>query len=66
MGRQEAGGKMNAAQTQYTCDERGRKEEEEQLWSRKIAKLERSNGERGVGGWDQRGGRLVVFSTPTM
>lgn len=48
------------------CDERRRGEEEGQLCSRKIAKLERSNGERGVGGWEQRGGRLVVFSTPTM
>lgn len=44
----------------------GEKEEEGQRWSREIANLERSNGESGVGGWEQRGGRLVVFSIPAM
>ena len=48
------------------CDEQWRGEEEGQLWSREIAELEGSNGERGVGGWEQGGGRLVVFSAPTM
>lgn len=61
----EAGGKTVAVRCNM-WDEQGRGEEEGQLWSREIVKLERSNGERGVGGWEQRGGRLVVFSTPTM
>lgn len=48
------------------CDEQGRGEEEGQLWSAEIAKLKRSNGMRGVGGLEQRGFRLVVFSTLTV
>ncbi len=62
----EAGGKTNVVRCDVMCDEQGRGEEEGQLWSKEIAKLERSNGDRGVGGWEQRGGRLVVFTTPTM
>lgn len=34
------------------CDKRGTGEKKGQLWSWEIAKLERSNGERGVGGWE--------------
>lgn len=31
-----------------------------------MKQREGSNGESSVGGWEQRGGRLVVFRTPTM
>ena len=62
---EEAGAKTSAVRCDM-CDEQWRGEEEGQLWSREIAELEGSNGERGVGGWEQGGGRLVVFSAPTM